>query len=179
MRKKPSRRLTDIGGMAFAEFQLARRGVEFARTLPGSPSGDLWAEFPIGRIAVEIKTTFSNASWHVKRGQSGADLYFLVRLETCDIHILTAPAMRKVIDQSSDIFPGVALVKRTDLPRETLEAWGSLGLHKMPGIFREPRQYKSTRVVRRMLATGEIKTYTYAPSSRQIIEKITNASLDA
>lgn len=177
MRRKPSRRMTDIGGMALAEFQLARRGIEFARTQPGSPSGDIWAELPCGRLSIEVKSTFAADGWHIKRGQTGGDFYFLVQLETCRTYILQAADLKAIAEDAPDIFAGVALVKRNALPSSSLEAWATLGLHRMPGLQREPIVYTSTRRVRRTLTNGKIKVYTYPGTNKQTDLQITNAGL--
>lgn len=138
-RCKPSPKLTAAGGLALVEFQLARRGAEFARTMPGSDHGDLWADCNGHKVAIEIKTTFEASAWHIRRNQSGADFYCLVSLDDARCYVLGTDEMQQILQSAPDIYSGVAIVKRQALPTDAFEGWARMGFGKMAHIPKESR----------------------------------------
>lgn len=162
-RRKPNKKLTEVGGLALVEFHLARRGAEFARTRSDSDHGDIWADCGGRKIAIEVKTTFESSGWHVKRQQNRADFYCLVHLEEAKCYVLSTEAMQQILANAADIFPGIGLVKRTSLPPDCAEKWNDLGLNRLPGVWLATRNYRSTRRVTHTLKSGELRTYVYPP----------------
>lgn len=159
-RRKPSPKLTAAGGLALVEFQLARRGAEFARTMPGSNHGDIWADCDGHKISIEVKTTFESSAWHIRRNQHGADFYCLVSLDDACCYVLRTDEVQQILQSASDMFSGVALVKRQVLPPDAFEGWARMGFGKMAHIPKESHVARK-KTVRHKLANGEIRTYSY------------------
>lgn len=172
-RVTPARRLVEAGGIALVEFHLARRGAEFTRTMTYSPTGDIWARCGSRTIAIEVKSTFDQPGWHIRRSQSASEFYCLVNLEEARCYVLSCPEVHAIASRSPDIFSGVALVRRSAIPKESLENWERLGLCRLPGIMvdrTQPRKYRSARSVTARLKDGTLKTYFYPPTGIDIEE---------
>lgn len=164
VRQKPSLRLTEAGGIAFVEFHLARRGAEFARTMPHSDHGDIWAHCGDRKVSIEVKTTFESDAWHIKRDQNGAEFYCLVHLEAARCYVFTAEEMRTALNSAPDMFGRVALLRRQMLPVNAFDNWEKMSLWKMPMIDRPGNRIEKKRPARTVhykTVNGEIKTYHY------------------
>lgn len=155
------------GGVALVEFHLARRGFEFMQTAKDSKSGDIWAETPTGRLSIEVKTSRTGTGWFIKRAQQRSEMYCLVCLDDAQVFVLTATEIEAALLACIDAYQGIAVLKRDAMPTNCLEAWSKIGdgkKRRRPD-HRVINHYTSTRVVRRKMANGETKIYTYPPTA--------------
>lgn len=168
--KREVRHLTERGGIGLVIFHLARRKIEFALTLERSPLGDIWASIGDRKISIEVKTCRDAMKWQVRKSQaSRVEYYVLVAMDAAKCFVLTSGEMAKILRDAPIIYGDICLVGRDKIADLALNAWGKLdGKHSpnlSPGIlgpkpiFRAA--YKHTRTVRRKLADGTMKTYTY------------------
>jgi hypothetical protein len=159
--------LIERGGIALVEFHLARRGIESIRTQQHSARGDIWAEAPIGRISIEVKTTAKSNGWFVSRGQHASEIYCLVHLESARVWVVTAGEIDTLLRDAADIHPGkIARIIASSLPRESLEAWEKIGGLRMATVYRAFGPRKSGRAlagrtVKHTLSDGTVKVYRY------------------
>jgi hypothetical protein len=163
---KGQSQLTGRGGVALVCYHLARLGIEYAETDRSSPFGDIWAQLPGGKVGIEVKTTYRESHWRVRRSQDGSvDFYCLVRLGSADCHALTAAEMRSIISSCRDMHDGMALVPESTLPANARQGWTRVGITRpTPSVLdrmsREGTGRKS-RQIKKLMANGEIKIYTY------------------
>lgn len=171
-KRKPPSELTERGGVALVEFHLARRGIESVRTQRNSDCGDIWANAPIGRISIEVKTTKSSNAWFMRRSQTGSEIYCLVHLESARCWVMTEDEIDRLLKNATDIYVGkIAGIKITDLAKEDLEAWHKIGAVKMGAVYRISRpgaaspqrsgRARADRIVKHHLADGTVKEYRY------------------
>lgn len=168
--KREVRHLTERGGMGLVVFHLARRKIEFALTPERSPLGDIWASVGGRKIGIEVKTCRDVMKWHVRKSQiHRVEYYVLVSMHNARCFVLTAREMAEIVRNSHVLSGDVHIVSREAIDDLALNAWGKLdGEHTpnlSPGILgpKPDRRtlYSSTRTVRRKLADGTMKTYTY------------------
>lgn len=160
---KISNELVGKGGVGLVIFNLALRGIEFTETSKNSQHGDIWANFEgRGITKIEVKTATTDR-WRINREQvNGVDLYALVNLPMAKVWIVDAIKIADVIAELPDAHPGKALLKISDLPGEAQGAWGVA-----ISDFKDRKGYgaragtKKPRSVRKKMADGTYKTYTY------------------
>lgn len=124
----PSANLVGRGGVAFVEFQLARRGVECLRTLDSSASGDVWAETGIGRISIEVKTTDGGRSWFVRRNQTRSEIFIFVNLSGGYCYILTMNEVSDLMARFADQSAASQKIPERWLRKSDRDAWSKMGL---------------------------------------------------
>lgn len=165
--RRPQSPLVELGGVALVEFHLCRRGMDCVRTQGRSARGDIWADTPIGRISIEVKTTGKSNGWFVKRRQYRAEIYCLVHLESARCWVMTGDEIDALLTTAADIYvDNVARIMATDLPKESLEAWDKIGGLRMVTVYRAfgvrpNKPYRSDRVVKKTLRDGTVKVYRY------------------
>jgi len=168
--RREVRHLTERGGMGLVIFHLARRKIEFALTLERSPLGDIWASVGDRKISIEVKTCRNVMKWQVRKSQiHRVEYYVLVSMDTAKCFVLTSREVAGIVQESPVIYGDIHLVSREMVPDLALNAWEKLDGERTPnlspGILGPqpiPRAlYKHTRTVRRKLADGTLKTYTY------------------
>jgi hypothetical protein len=165
---KRTSQLTGRGGVCLVMYHLARLGLDFVETTYNSNNGDLWIRTPSGKvIKAEVKTC-SGPSWPLKRKQMGSvDVYFFVQIRDASVWVVSSREMKTILGSAisgGDADIGAVVVKK--MPPGSRDAWSVLGEfpNGSPRVFKrpiKPSKPGSERVVRRTLATGEIKEYRY------------------
>lgn len=169
-------RLTERGGVALVSFHLARLSYEYAVTEPACVYGDIWAQIGQKKIGIEVKTTRRGGKWHIKRSQlERVDIYCLVDLDLAHCYVLTSAEMRAIAEDAPDIYDGVANVSDRALPKDSFKGWSRLtsartrvplvptGSSRRYGALKKNGEPRAPRIVKRTLADGTIKAYSYGP----------------
>jgi hypothetical protein len=175
-----SLRLIERGGIGLVMFHLAREGLEFALTGDCSDRGDIWVRSPSGQfMALEVKTSVKK-SWHIKKAQiARVDIYALVSLDDATVFIFSSNDMRRLAaDHGKARDEAVVVLASNTLPREAERAWHLLKADPAPARPKAtPRPRLATlRVVRKRLASGEIREYHYPRAPGQTANSFTAVS---
>lgn len=168
------RRLTGKGGVALVMFHLARQKIEFAPTQENSHLGDLWISVDGKKYGLEVKTCRSIAKWQIKASQiNRVDFYVLVSMETAHCFIFTSEEMTAIVLRAPVIYGDIHLVNKTAFEAPCMNAWSKfsvLAATTIPDIIRgglvtAPRRIgvenRRPKTVRKTLADGTVKTYSY------------------
>jgi hypothetical protein len=146
--------------VALLSFHLARRGIDFAVTTDSSSVGDIWADFGSGVVAIEVKGSAKNA-WYVRADQSARiDHWAFVGIADTRCWLVAGEQVRESIG-------GVGASKDKIITLRDVEAMDGIPLHAGLPVLLTPRKAGlavrpgGIRKVRRRLATGEVKEYTY------------------
>lgn len=161
-----NRFLTGKGGVGLAMFQLAKRRIEFAMTWDNCPIGDLWIEVRGAKFSIEVKTCRGATNWLVSRAQIGrADFYCFVSMENASCYIATSDEVKAAARSAPDSTPGIAAITDRDIGYDCREAWSKITAKAEHKPWAGPKRSNrvAPRTVRRTLADGSVKTYTYAP----------------
>jgi hypothetical protein len=163
-----NRTLTGQGGVALVCFHLARRRLHYVLTDHNSPCGDIWVQTKHGKVGIEVKTTREGPYWAVLRHQIEAvDFYCFVVMATAQCFVMSSAEVTRIARASTDANPDVAFVWVREMDRSAFFAWDKLDgvpvktgpvLVQPPSL---PSRRRGFRTVRRRLADGTIKTYTY------------------
>jgi len=158
-------------GVGLSMFHLARNGLEFVTTIGNSDAGDMWVRLPVGGLVpVEIKASFEG-KWNLRREQlTRVKFIILTDIGEARCWVLS---QAEVLSFARNDAEGFCVVKRA-LPKESEDAWSLFGV--IPMATRRPRAYRTPpppsgkfHRVRKLLANGQIKEYTYDRRSRDVI----------
>jgi hypothetical protein len=150
-------RMVEKAGLGLVIWNLARRGIECLPTTENSSQGDLWAKLLDGQmIRIEVKA-MTSTGWHIRRGQAlRADCFVFVSIHDARCWVLSQEQVALAIAEGSDRGECVVITK-AKMPASAADSWSGLSASQP----KQPRSYRSARVVRKVLADGTTKTYRY------------------
>lgn len=170
--------LTGRGGIGLVTFHLARRRIEFAVTADKSPAGDIWISVRGEKYGIEVKTCRDVIKWQIKKSQIKAvDFYVLVAMRTAQCFILTTAEMSYAVSRSPLLYGDVCMVDRASIDPATMNAWDRFDGHiasveiipnTRPGANKTVALKYAQKTVRKTLADGTVKTYSYDRSPRKV-----------
>jgi len=163
-----NKQLTGRGGIGLVCYHLARRRIEFVVMPDLCASGDIWAQVDNRKFGIEVKTSFRASAWQIKKSQLAAvEHYVLVAMDSARCFILTPGELSGILDTCPRMYGDVHMVKASQIPDKHRDAWGRIdgrskdtyGRNMIIVTARGSR--KSPKTVRKTLADGSVKTYTY------------------
>lgn len=158
-------RLIEKGGIGLVMYQLARMGFEFTLTSENSDRGDIWVKFGQRAVAIEVKAS-THSMWHLRDTQGAhVEFYCFVNIPNARCWILSRSEVL-ALGNDRRRGEGVYMLRAPDMPADALGNWGCLVPQTKKGAPRVARAGKP-RVVRRRLATGEVKEYSYVRMIRE------------
>lgn len=162
------RQLTGRGGIGLVCFHLARRRIEFVVMPDRCASGDVWAQIGSRKFGVEVKTSHKATAWQIKKSQlASVDYYVLVAMDSARCFILTPVELASLLVTCPRMYGDVHILKGNQIPEKHRDAWGRIDGWASDSdgsalvIVRPRGARKSAKVVKKRLANGSIKTYTY------------------
>lgn len=162
------RQLTGRGGIGLVCFHLARRRIEFVVMPDRCASGDIWAQVDGRKFGIEVKTSHRLAAWQIKKSQLAAvEHYVLVALDSARCFILTPGELADILTTCPRLYGDVHMVKAAQIPQKYRDAWvridGRPSTNDGCGlaVVGVRGGVKKPKTVRKKLANGSIKTYTY------------------
>ena len=163
----PHTNLIGKAGVGLAIFHFARLGFEANVTDFNSPSCDLWVRFPSGIEMVEVKTSIRD-TWTLRGNQTSiARWIFFASLQSGAAWLLCGEKAAAMFAERGKPFV---------IPRRQLDGIADLSFHRegpemvlTPEVVERIRESRKVggkerrpKIIRKTLASGEVRTYTYA-----------------